>query len=251
MNHADVSGVLVKIDRAKAHLNDFDAHARLITGACRKAIVRQHDEQRSEHVFRFDRVPAVPSVLSAIIGDAIHNLRVSLDHLAWQLVIATGGQPGRNTGFPVHKTPLTPDRRGHGRPQIRPGVPMPLREILDEVQPYRRAKPAHHDLAVLHELDINDKHRELLTAIVGVLSMGWFGEAEPTQFNPGPYDDGSEVCRFAYSGASEVNPAFIFTVRLDEPAAGPWGSMLSAADLVRRSLRYIEDEVMPRFRKYI
>ena len=251
MSHADISGVLLKIDRTKAHLYDFDANARLITGACQKAIVRQHDEQRSEHVFRFDRVPVVPSVLSAIIGDAIHNLRVSLDHLAWQLVIAAGGQPGPDTSFPVLRTAPTPDRWGLSRPQIRPGVPMALREILEEVQPYQRAKPAHHDLAVLHELDINDKHRELLTAIIGVKTIGWFGEAKPTQFNHGPYDDGSEVCRFAYSDVSEVNPSFIFTVRLDEAAAGAWGLTLGAADLVRRSLRYIEDEVLTRFREYI
>jgi hypothetical protein len=139
VNYADVSGVLVKIDRARAHLDDFDAQARLITEACRRAIIRERDEQRSEHVFRFGRVPAVPPVLSAIIGDAIHNLRVSLDHLAWQLVIATGNQPNKNTSFPILRTAATPDRWGRTRPQISPGVPEPAGEILDEVQPYRAA----------------------------------------------------------------------------------------------------------------
>src|SRR5881396_2019221 len=90
---ADLSGVLVKIDRAKTHLYDFETHIRPIQAACREAIIRERDEQRSEHIFRLDRVPAVPPLLSAIIGDAIHNLRVSLDHLAWQLVIATGKTP--------------------------------------------------------------------------------------------------------------------------------------------------------------
>jgi hypothetical protein len=212
---------------------------------------RERDEQRSEHVFRFGRVPAVPPVMSAIIGDAIHNLRVSLDHLAWQLVIATGGQPDKDTSFPVLTTAPTPDRRGRTRPQISPGVPKLVREILDEVQPYKREKPAHHDLAVLHDLDISDKHHELLVAIVGVKSIAWLGEPGPARsFNSGPYDDGAEVCRFSYS-ENDVNPSFDFMVRLDEPAAGPWGPMLGAADLVRRSLSYVEDEVLPRFRGYI
>src|SRR5919199_1097563 len=81
--NAGLSGVLVKIDR----------EAKRVEAGCRDAFVRERDDGRSEYVFRFGRVPAVPPVLSAIIGDAIHNLRVSLDHLAWQLVIATGGTP--------------------------------------------------------------------------------------------------------------------------------------------------------------
>ena len=119
MSHADLSVVLVKIYRAKTHLDDFDAQAKLITGACRKAIIRERDEQRSEHVFRLDRVPAVPPMLSAIIGDAIHNLRVSLDHLAWQLVITTGKQPNKNTSFPIRKTARRPDSGGCTYPQTR------------------------------------------------------------------------------------------------------------------------------------
>jgi len=251
VSHADLSGVRVKIDRAKTHLNDFDAQERLIIEACRRAIF-QHPGVRNEHIFRFDKVPAVHPVLNAMIGDAIHNLRASLDHLAWQLVIATGNNPSTNTSFPILTTAPTPDRWGHIRPQISPGVPQPVREILDEVQPYKRAKPAHHDLAVLHELDIIDKHRELLIAIIGVQSLSWFGMVETTRFNSGPYHDGDEICRFAYSGwKTDFWPVFGLTVRLDEPAAGPWRLMLSAADLVRRSLNYVEDEVLPRFRGYI
>lgn len=251
---ADLSGVLVKIDRAKTHLNDFDRRAERVKDACRKAIVRERDEQRSEYVFRFNRVPTVPAVLSAIIGDAIHNLRVSLDHLACQLIIATDGTPSNATVFPIHEVPPAPDRYGRTRPQISPGVPKKLREVLDEVQPYKRAKPAHHELAVLHRLDISDKHRELLVAVVGVQSLGWFGKTDPTGFNPGPYDDGAEVCRFSYSDTdveNKFNPAIIFSIRLNEPAAGPWSLMLGAADLVRhRLLRYIDDEILPRFRGY-
>jgi hypothetical protein len=253
--NADLSGVLVKIDRAKTHLNDFDRRASRIEEACRKAIVRERDEQRSEYVFRFKRVPAIPPVLSAVIGDAIHNLRVSLDHLAWQLVIATGGTPSVATTFPIHKQLLKPDRRGDTRPQIHPGVPPELREILDELQPYKQTpKPARHELAILHQLDINDKHRELLFTVVGVKHLGWWGEADPTGINLGPYEDGSEVCRFPYADLEDpdnFSPTFSFVVRLNEPAAGPWALMFGAAEFVRRRLlRYIEDEVLPRFRDY-
>jgi hypothetical protein len=170
------------------------------------------------------------------------------------LVFATGGTPSDTTTFPIHEIPPPPNRYGRSRPQINPGVPKELREILDEVQPYKRPKPAHHELAILHRLDISDKHRELLITVIGIQSLGWFGEIQPTGFNPGPYDDGAAVIRFAYSDTSskdEFNPNFTFAVRLNEPAAGPWSLTLGADDLVRRRLlRYIEDEVLPRFGRY-
>jgi hypothetical protein len=118
VNHADLSGVLVKLDRARAHLNDFDREAERVESACRKAIVRDRDKQRSEYVFRFDRVPSIPVELNAIIGDDIHNLRVSLDHLAWQLVLATGGNTQHGTAptaFPIREKQPSADRWGNTR----------------------------------------------------------------------------------------------------------------------------------------
>jgi hypothetical protein len=254
VNHGDLSGVLLKIDRATAHLNDLDRRAERIEEACRKAIVRERDEQQSEYVFRFNRVPTIPVVLSTIIGDAIHNLRVSLDHLAWQLVIATGGTPSTRTTFPILEAPPSADRSGSTRPQINPGIPEDLREILDEVQPYKRPKPAHHELAVLHRLDIIDKHRELLVTVLGVEGVSWWGETDPTTFNSGPYSDGAEVCRFPSSSTKsedQFHPVMSFIVRLNEQAAGPWSRSFGAADFVRRRLlRYIENEVLPRLQGF-
>ncbi len=110
-----LTSVLVRIERARTHLADFDNQVRPISGACN--LTRECDEQRSEYIFRLSKVPAVPPVLSAIIGDALHNLRVSLDYLAWQLVLATGEKPptsGRGgTSFPVCKKPRNAEDGSH------------------------------------------------------------------------------------------------------------------------------------------
>jgi len=249
---ADLKGVYTKIDRAKTHLDDFNDQVRPIEAACKKAIVRECDEQRSEYVFRLDHVPDIPANLSAILGDAIHNLRVSLDHLMWQLVIASKGSPDENTSFPLLTVPPTPNRYGRSLPNVHPGIPRKMRMVLDEVQPYKRSNPAHHELAIIDKLDIRDKHRELLIAVMGSEGGGgFFGDAEFVNFNFGPYNDGDEVARFTCPPAnskSEPNISFFFAVRFDEPAAGPWGKTLGASKVVRNSLRYIEDEVLPRFR---
>jgi hypothetical protein len=136
------------------------------------------------------------------------------------------------------------------------GISKELWDLLDEVQPYKRPKPAHHELAILHELDIIDKHRELLVAVVGIGGggLGWWGGADLSAFNSGPYNDGDELFRFVHPDTPsgyEVRPIFRFTVRLDEPAAGPLRNSLGAHQLIRRSLAYVEREVLPRFQRFI
>src|ERR1022692_4855104 len=51
-----LSGVSLKIDRARAHLADFDAHVGPLEAECMNAIVRDRDERKSQYVFRFDHV---------------------------------------------------------------------------------------------------------------------------------------------------------------------------------------------------
>jgi hypothetical protein len=254
---ADLSSVHVKLDRAETHLDEFDKQASSVISACLQSVIREYSEDETEYVFRLRKVPSVPPVLSAIVGDAVHNLRVSLDHLAWQLVIATGREPGARTSFPVRWTPPRPDANGYSLPQIFPGVPMDLRMTLDEVQPYKLPKPAHHSLAVLSKLDNKDKHQQLLVAILALRGPGavsyWRGEGDMTAVYLGPYRDGAEISRFAYSGlekGGEFAPTFNFAVGLSELGAGPWGLMVGAAELVRRSSSYIENEIIPRFKDY-
>ena len=251
MSTADLSGVYVKLDRARAHLRDFDTQSHLIIDACQEALTRAYDRQRSEYVMWLDPVPEVHPVLSAVIGDAVHNLRASLDHLAWKLVIADGITPNSGSTFPIEVDVPKLDRRGIALPNISPGVSYDARSILDEVQPYKREKPESHGLATLHRLDIGDKHRQLLIAVLGIdrNMLAWWGDLEVTKFNPGPYDKESEVCRYTSSTYNE--PRMDFTVRFNDPAAGPWGTMYGAAELVRRSLACIEYEVLPRFERFL
>lgn len=254
MSDASLSGVRVKIDRAKKHLAEFDAQVRLIEAACREAIVWERDERKSQHVFRIDHVPTLAPDMSAIIGDAVHNLRVSLDYLAWQLVKATGGSPRtgpRGTAFPILTVPRTADGKNKNLPQIDPGVPDKVRKILDEIQPYTRTKPAFHELAILSGLDNRDKHHELLIAVIGNEAAGGFLRgAELINFHTGPYNDGDEVARFTYPTLdpdNRIGVTFMFTVRFDEPAAAAWGKVLGASRVVRNSLSYIESVVIPHF----
>jgi hypothetical protein len=115
---------------------------------------------------------------SLILGDALHNLRSALDHLATSLVIVSGGRPNTDV-YPRTQFPLFLDRLDKGDAirdvTIKPKL-MPAGEaILERTQPYNRTDdPTRHPLAILNELSNVDKHR------VVNLTQGAFGRISVT-----------------------------------------------------------------------
>lgn len=111
------------------------------------------------------RVAAQPPMEWAlIIGDAVHNARSALDHLAYALVARDGGTPGDHTSFPIANGP-----GGYGdklRSGMR-GARQATRDAIRDLQPWRGGDD---ELWRLHRLDIVDKHRLLVA--VGAVQRG-------------------------------------------------------------------------------
>jgi len=103
-----LAGVRAKIERAKQHVLNVDGAARafLDSNPCEGGTKRDPDTRRVLHYLV--RVKPAPVPLRLIVGDALHNLRSALDHLAWQLVEAGGGTPTRYTAYPIMETNTTP-----------------------------------------------------------------------------------------------------------------------------------------------
>jgi hypothetical protein len=92
----------------------------------------------------------VPLDFAAIIGDAIHNLRTSLDLLACELVRANG-QSDKDVHFPFAESaaelPVAIRKRFMHR--AKPDVVA----LIEKVQPYTGG---NHSLRAIHDLDIMD-----------------------------------------------------------------------------------------------
>ncbi len=115
-----------------------------------------------------DRIDPVPVDFQVSIGQVLYNLRSALDHLAWQLVIANNGNPGKSTSFPIVDDVL--DERGNVRTlKIGGGVHPNAWALIEAAQPYHRTDdPTLDPLWILNELGNIDKHRLLI-----VLAMGF------------------------------------------------------------------------------
>ena len=170
-------GVDLKLARARYFLQELDrANNAYLSTTEYKMDVVTHATDSSYTVTVVS--PAPPSqALAPVFGDLVHNLRSALDYLARQLVIASGGKPAdrikgqKDTAFPINLSPL----KGGQLSDVPPGLPAPMRQLLDQMQPYHSQVPGEHPLAQLHQLDITDKHRLLnIVHAIGNASVAFY-----------------------------------------------------------------------------
>jgi hypothetical protein len=179
-----IAGVWGKIDRARKHILDLENEITRFANSRPYAIgARPHPVPQIGHTTLYiESLLPIPVEIALIIGDAVHNLRSALDHLAWQLVLSNGETPTKKTYFPIQDpsqefTPVSEDKRIEG-------ISLAAKHFFEEVQPRNTGDDT---LWRLHTLDIADKHRLLITAQVASHSWGvsapgnidtlWFPEA--------------------------------------------------------------------------
>jgi len=169
MNRID--GIRLKIERAKKHIRDLD-HRIEIFGESKPYTIgaKPHTVPEIKHTTLYvASVSTIPDDFALIIGDAIHNLRSSLDHLVWQLVEAGGGTPNERTAFPICFGAKGPQQYASaiGSGEIK-AMPPDAEKALRAIQPYVTSDDT---LWHLHDLDRIDKHRLIIA--VGTALLDW------------------------------------------------------------------------------
>jgi hypothetical protein len=148
-----------KIVRAKRHIQELEASLSGLTISRTthpNVIVTEDDPETGNLLYKILRVPCVPDQIGAIAGDAIHNLRSSLDLLMSQLVEDHTGKPPSSHLY----YPSAGDRKtfvAGCEKQIEPLVGEDAFKLILASETYRRGRG---DAAWrVHRLDIEDKHR--------------------------------------------------------------------------------------------
>ena len=172
----DLSGAKSKIARANHHINDLErARAAFLAHNPYTLTPEYYVEQNATGYF-LDECPSIPNEISLLIGDAAHNLRTALDLLAYSL--ANDHSPRINLShiyFPIcenaggYEAESTRKTKGMSKASI---------DAIRAIQPYGGGNDL---LWGLHRLDIIDKHRLLVTAVVVVDKIGFDVETERVQ----------------------------------------------------------------------
>ncbi len=195
-------GVRLKIHRAEQHLDSIDDIVRryVTLGPYIPEAKQETDGRNSILTLRVRLREPIPEVLPVVVGDFVHNLRSSLDHLARGLVISSGGTPqDPHTAFPVRA------RKPKDRLYVAGGVDRRALALIKRLQPYnpRYKRPSDSPLYVLNELNIRDKHRQLnLTAVAMSAARSYVRLPGGTRwlwsepFDKPPFPDGAVVGKF-------------------------------------------------------
>ncbi|HVS85099.1 MAG TPA: hypothetical protein VHD91_05675 [Gaiellaceae bacterium] len=178
---------------------------------------RRYDAKRHGVIYTIDTFTPLPPEWGLYLGDAVHNLRSCLDHIAWACV-RRGRTPNltpwqeKGVYFPIADTPEEwgnalkgpKDRKGNrvGRPML-PGVRLADLAKIRVVQPYIHGKRdgRKHAFTALQRLSNDDKHREIQPLLSVPSGMTFDGLTEtdfkfrciPRQARRIPLDVGVEV----------------------------------------------------------
>jgi len=241
-------GIRAKIERAEKHILDLNLAIESFLKSDPYRAVGYDDLESGERVVKFRIVDQPPPPLLAILGDAIHCLRSSLDHLACQLVDAVGGKITNETAFPIaHSVEEFESARNLGK--IKGADPCTI-DLIKKIEPYKGGKG---DIFWrLHMLDITDKHRLLITTaaqmskmvITGVVSLQsiasnrLFARGEPAR---GPLKDGQTLISVSRADRTPQyeDPQFSFYIVFGErffEGQPLVPQLLQLVDLVKRTV---------------
>jgi hypothetical protein len=180
------------------------------------------------------------SRLNTVIGEFLHNLRSSLDHLVWQLVEQNGGKPTGDTSFPILKVAPTPNRKGEKRPPyIAGGVSSEALAVIDWAQPYQwEERYTEHPLWLLNQLWNIDKHRHVIAR--GTYSKTTFvGDVPRFRFtarHDSTTEHGAKLLLVPDDPAVQVDAYTIFEVAIHEPHYGIETPLLRTLEDLRKAV---------------
>lgn len=165
MAHA-LDGPRAKLQRAEEAINAFQAEVnQFFRGEPAPfELVREHRDR--QYCFVAYEKTDVPLRFAVLAGEIIHHLRSSLDLLVQALIIQNGQIPSRKSQFPIcSSTKSFQDACKHG---IIRGVSATAEALIRSVQPFTNSTPDDTVLYVVNELDILDKHRQLVIVTTAV-----------------------------------------------------------------------------------
>jgi len=243
MDNPSLEGVELKIGWAQKHLDAIDATIGSYFAEEPYMRVREYDPQHGQRLAGIRMLKTPPTNLALMIGDYLHNIRSALDHLAWQLVIASGREPTSRTEFPIYKDASIYEERTSGI-AIKPFVTEDIRTLVESTQPYHRGNDARtHPLWTMHCLSNIDKHRTLHTASI------WIERGERFTLGARP---GTEDIVFFFQGEPsesemDVQIQTALSVSFLEP------TYLLGRPIVRQlgeSLKFVREDLLPRFEPF-
>ncbi len=170
MSH-ELDGCWAKIERAEESINQLNVEFTAFLTAEPKPyrIVRNVEPDGITHIWKIFSQGCLPPRFSVIAGEIIHHLRSSLNLLLCAMVRHRGNTVERWHHFPVCSS-IEKFKKAVDARAIE-GISLTARNLIESVQPYHAPQVDTSFLAILHDLDVREKH-QLLVILAGAAFLG-------------------------------------------------------------------------------
>jgi hypothetical protein len=174
----------IKIDRASEQTDALEAEFEAFYTEQTYTIRQPFNPETGRKKAIFATTKPLNSRWAAVLGEIVHDLRSALDTAVYDLTIAEQGGPLKGTEFPIFEEEIMYMRatksgdpaRGSGLYKVR-GVNERAKAVIRDAQPFEFRKTHSPDqapiLALLHELNIIDKHRTIHLMRQQTNAFGW------------------------------------------------------------------------------
>ncbi|HXS94017.1 MAG TPA: hypothetical protein VN736_05385 [Candidatus Limnocylindrales bacterium] len=249
-----LAGVCEKLRRADVHIVSLYNEIIAYTNDSPYALAPHRDLGNGKAGFKFHIIKEPPLYLSTIIGDAVNNLRCSLDYMAHELTIANRATPDRQTQFPIALTEPDFINQVAGLGKLNRASVKAIK-IASCWQPYRldEDKRTTHPLFRLAKLSNLDKHHALaLCATGGFVNASFIhpdGRIFISELKDGLIHDGAVVASFPVDAFDEkIKTQISVSTRVafkDAPVAN-----LEALNVVQSIREFIGELILPGFEPF-
>jgi hypothetical protein len=155
-------GINEKLIRAKENIVNLESEIGAFFEKSDYPVIPDKDHEALLKAIEYHKNLVIPLRFSVLSGEIIHHLRSCFDHIVWHFSV----QPAQNVRkieFPVFdKLPANHEGRKLFEGKIAGITDSNVISLIKRLQPYNAPDPLDDPLWIIHDLDIVDKHRELV-----------------------------------------------------------------------------------------
>jgi hypothetical protein len=158
-------GIYEKLKRANENIVNLKIELDRFIQEGEYSILVNPDDELMLKATAYHRQRVIPPRFSVLSGEIVHHLRSCLDHIVWLFSDPAYRTQHRTViEFPILKTrPSDKDRFTKYERKIEGIGKTIVRDMIGDLQPYKSVTPTSTFLWVIHNMNITDKHQELIT----------------------------------------------------------------------------------------
>jgi len=158
------AGIWQKLKRADENIVDLKSEIDVFIESGDYPIVPYVDDKMFQEAIAYNRDRKIPLRFSVLIGEIIHHLRSCLDHIAWHFSDISSRAKAGSIEFPIFEIQPTDKKEIERYARKVKGIANTnVLGLIEDMQPYQvGADVANHAFLIIHNMDIFDKHRELV-----------------------------------------------------------------------------------------